>query len=72
MIKENSHVQGNDVGAWTCRKTHSLKKSKLPYVSALEMKAIYFTTNITFQNLLLICNKTKLTEKRVLNSMKQQ
>lgn len=50
----------------------SLKKSKLPYVSALEMKAIYFTTNITFQNLLLICNKTKLTEKRVLNSMKQQ
>lgn len=30
------------------------------------MKAIYFTTNITFQKLLLICNKTKLTEKRVL------
>lgn len=30
------------------------------------MKAFYFATNITFQKLLLICNKTKLTEKRVL------
>lgn len=37
MIKENSHIQGKDVGAWMCRKIHSLKKKlKSPYASALE------------------------------------
>lgn len=63
MIKENSHVQGKDVSAWMCRENLQLKKIKITLMH-LHLNESYL--NITYQKLMLICNKTKLTEKRVL------